>query len=68
MTDTPSTQTTDLDRIAKALWDSEPVIYSWGPAARHQLSWEEAVERDLAGVKIFRQFAAAAIAEMQRDR
>jgi len=54
-----------IDRIAKAMWDSEPAIYAWGPQERHRVSWEEAVARDLAGVAIFRAFARAAIAAMR---
>jgi hypothetical protein len=50
------------DRIAKAMWEAEPTIYAWGPQERHRVPWEDAVERDLAGVKIFRAFARAIIA------
>jgi hypothetical protein len=54
-----------VDLVAKAMWDSEPVIYAWGPQERHRVSWEDAVARDLAGVKIFRAFARAAMTAMR---
>ena len=50
-----------IERAARAMWDSEPVIYSWGPQERHHLAWEDAVSRELIGVKIFHAFAEAAL-------
>ena len=50
-----------IERMAEALWTSEAIIYAWGPQERHAFTWKEAVERDVVGVKIFRQFATAAL-------
>lgn len=54
-----------VERVARGLWESEPVIFAWGPQERHRIPWDVAVERDLAGVGIFRQFARAAIKAMR---
>lgn len=53
-----------VDVAAKAMWNSEPVVFAWGPPERRHASWEEAVERNLAGVEIFRQFARAMLSAL----
>lgn len=50
-----------VEKVAKALWESEPTIYSWGPQERHKVTWEDAVKRNLVGVTIFRAFARVAV-------
>jgi hypothetical protein len=51
-----------VEDAARAMWESEPIIYSWGPHERHHVNWEDAIKRNLAGVEIFRAFARAALA------
>ena len=57
MTDTQA----QIEAAAKAMWDSEPVIFSWGPQERKNIDWGEAIKRNLVGVKIFRRFAKVAL-------
>ena len=54
-----------IEIMAQGFWESETVIYEWGPQHRHRVSWEDAVGRSLAGVAIFRQFAAASLSALR---
>jgi hypothetical protein len=58
----------EIEAAAKAMWDSEPVIYAWGPQERRRISWEKAAELNLIGVMIFRAFARVGLEAAQAFR
>jgi hypothetical protein len=54
-----------VERVARAMWESEPIIYGWSHSERKKHgTWDAAVKNDCYGVGIYRGFARAAIEAM----
>lgn len=52
-----------VERVARAMWEAEPIVYGWNHEDRRRHpSWDDAVERNCYGVGVYRQFARAALA------
>lgn len=55
-----------VERVARAMWESEPIVYGWSHAERQQhRAWSDAVKNDCYGASIYRGFAHAAIEAMR---
>lgn len=55
-----------VEAVARAMWESEPIIYGWSHSERKKHgTWDAAVKNDCYGVPVYRAFARAAIEAMR---